>query len=535
MEKDKKDVFVHFLNREMYRSLGISYLSGVNEAIRILLLSCKGKLYIPWSSLWESAKSNDLDYRFFKMAYDTGQVEVVSDCITLDEFLERNAELYSFDYNRYGDIYFNKINELRFITPTVIKPKGATLILSENIEAWANGSDLGLIVSNDADVLSANKHIITKTNREREGKALTVSLFSEHLQKQSQRYAIARLLSTYYIKDYCQSLKADIATGINQIALYDNLSELFPFFDVALLYNILEKAGLNIGFIKNHNYHGWERILTCRRSGALAQIQDLIRDIIKLCLIGLENNRNESTRFRREEIYQYLFTQTKDLQLKKIGGYIRGFEVEVLSANIQRMKESIENNNYVVSNRNTQLHKQVRRKGMQEMENRLFISHSSLDEEYVKIFVSFLEGIGMNESQILCTSIAGYGIPLGEDIYDFLKEQFNNFYLHVFFILSKNYYNSPASLNEMGAAWVLQKEYTSILLPDFSFSEIKGAVDARKNSIKLGGNESIISDLLNQLRDKLQAEFKLPAIHESKWERLKKDLFDGIRNISKKV
>lgn len=52
-------------------------------------------------------------------------------------------------------------------------------------------------------------------------------------------------------------------------------------------------------------------------------------------------------------------------------------------------------------------------------------------------------------------------------------------------MLSKNYYESTACLNEMGATWILHKQYQTILLPGFEFKEIEGAINPRSISFKL--------------------------------------------------
>ncbi len=58
----------------------------------------------------------------------------------------------------------------------------------------------------------------------------------------------------------------------------------------------------------------------------------------------------------------------------------------------------------------------------------------------------------MPDGSFICTSVPGYGISEGAKIYDWLKKQFQNYDLRVLYVLSKNYYASPACLNEMGAA-----------------------------------------------------------------------------------
>lgn len=149
---------------------------------------------------------------------------------------------------------------------------------------------------------------------------------------------------------------------------------------------------------------------------------------------------------------------------------------------------------------------------------KIFISHSSKDEKYVSALVDLLCDIGLNTEHIFCSSVPGYGIPLDHDIYDFLKQQFQEHDLHVFFILSDNYYDSPACLNEMGATWILQKNYTSILLPGFEFRKIDGAINPRKIAIKLDGAQDDLKEKLGQLKDNLIAEFGLPNLPSVRWE-----------------
>lgn len=155
---------------------------------------------------------------------------------------------------------------------------------------------------------------------------------------------------------------------------------------------------------------------------------------------------------------------------------------------------------------------------------KIFISHSSKDIKYVSALVELLCDIGLNADHIFCSSVPGYGIPLDYDIYDFLKQQFQQHNLHVIFVLSANYYESPACLNEMGAAWILQNNYTSILLPSFNFREIEGAINPRKIAIKLDGNPEDLKERLGQLKDNVITEFGLPNLPDTRWEK-KRDLF----------
>lgn len=161
---------------------------------------------------------------------------------------------------------------------------------------------------------------------------------------------------------------------------------------------------------------------------------------------------------------------------------------------------------------------------MPQKSPKIFISHSSKDKDYVSCIVDFLEDIGLTQEQLFCSSISGYGIPLDEDIYDYLKQQFQEHNLHVILILSDNYYQSVACMNEMGAAWILQNKYTTILLPGFEFREIKGAINPRKIGLKLDGDLIEVKEKLGQLKDALAQEFGLASIPDVRWEH-KRDTF----------
>lgn len=158
----------------------------------------------------------------------------------------------------------------------------------------------------------------------------------------------------------------------------------------------------------------------------------------------------------------------------------------------------------------------------------LFISHSSEDIKYIDCFVKFLEELGFDDENMFCSSVDGYGIPWGADIYDYLEKKFTNpnNELVVLFMLSNNYYASPACLNEMGAAWVLKKDYRSILLPGFEFEEIKGAIDPRKVAIRL--DDKKLRMKLNDVKKQLSELFGLDGVKDTKWDKIRETLIEKI-------
>lgn len=149
----------------------------------------------------------------------------------------------------------------------------------------------------------------------------------------------------------------------------------------------------------------------------------------------------------------------------------------------------------------------------------IFISHSSKNKDQVAKIADLLRSINLSPRRdIFCSSLPGYGIPNGANIFDFLRERFLNYDLHIIFVHSPEYYESAVSLNEMGAAWVLKSNATSLLLPGFDFSGMKGAIGSDSIAIKLDGNQSEVKDRLNQLRRELEAEFNIPDNEDIIWE-----------------
>ena len=157
--------------------------------------------------------------------------------------------------------------------------------------------------------------------------------------------------------------------------------------------------------------------------------------------------------------------------------------------------------------------------------DRVFISHSSLDKDVVGPFVKMLSYIGLDRNRLFCSSIDGYGIPQRENIYDFLKREFTQKNTFVVMIMSDNYYNSKPSLNEMGAAWAMSKEYVSILIKGFEFSQIEGAVDAQKIGFKIEDKYR-----LDEFKDNILKELRLPQVPN--WSTIRDRFLQEIEDVN---
>lgn len=160
---------------------------------------------------------------------------------------------------------------------------------------------------------------------------------------------------------------------------------------------------------------------------------------------------------------------------------------------------------------------------------KVFVSHSSKDAKYVVPLVQLLNDIGVkkNDDSIFCSSLPGYDIPHGENIYDFLKRELNQSNVMVLFVLSHNYYNSPPSLNEMGAAWINSKESNFILTPNFEFNKIEGAINPTQISLKMNDSNG-----LDKFKDKIVEILNLEGTDYRIWAQDKQKFLAQIEEIS---
>ena len=312
----KERIFIHFLNRELYRGVGIRKLKNSNYIFKVIFLCTDKIMIIPLSSIWESIHATDLDLDFLYSMYESRQVEVCSDCVTVEEFLYRNRSMYEFDKSRYNNIYFKVYKRLLNIYPTMLKPISATEGLSSMIDSWDETS-IQLPIK-DKLTINKNKLIIQRINYERENRALTISLFNNKLMSKQDNYSVARFLSAAYISNYCRWLSADIITGIGSgIEFFDFLSEDYPYNDLAFLQFILYTAGVRKEFFYSRNIRFWNKILECRALFSLSDISKLISNIIS-CSIMHVSFVSVVEKCCVRQLCQYISSKCHQLNIKEI-------------------------------------------------------------------------------------------------------------------------------------------------------------------------------------------------------------------------
>ena len=146
---------------------------------------------------------------------------------------------------------------------------------------------------------------------------------------------------------------------------------------------------------------------------------------------------------------------------------------------------------------------------------RIFISHASKDGELIGKFVDsiFLLGMGMDSEIIAYTSREDTGVPAGESIPQFIQDNIACADI-VLLMISDNYKSSEVCLNEMGAAWALNKHIIQILLPNTSFDKL-GWLCSLDKALKIDDADSI-DGLCEVFADKLDIGIKPSAWNRNK-------------------
>lgn len=148
---------------------------------------------------------------------------------------------------------------------------------------------------------------------------------------------------------------------------------------------------------------------------------------------------------------------------------------------------------------------------------RVFISHSSEDQDLVNRFVDSILLLGMNidASLIAYTSREDMGVAPGENIPKYIRDNIACADI-VLLMISDNYKTSAVCLNEMGAAWALNRTIVQILLPNTSFDKL-GWLCSLDKSVKINDSNAI-DGLCEVFENKLDVRVKL-----SSWNRYKED------------
>ncbi len=222
----------------------------------------------------------------------------------------------------------------------------------------------------------------------------------------------------------------------------------------------------------------------------------------------------ESTEFEHFEKLEFyypaiVFTASTDYTNDHLRVFREDYKILIDSINqyIEELQEEEDTGEKAADDLKT-----VKTNGFKKL-TRIFISHSSKDANFVEEIIDLLEAIGIESTQIFCSSFEGYGLDLGDNFLDVIKDELSSDCL-VLFLISENFNKSPVCLCEMGATWVLTKEHIPILIPPVDYSNIKGVLPSTQG-LKI--NEPL---KFNLLKEKIEKLFNLKnKTSMSTWER----------------
>ena len=158
---------------------------------------------------------------------------------------------------------------------------------------------------------------------------------------------------------------------------------------------------------------------------------------------------------------------------------------------------------------------------------RIFISHSSRDEEIIKAFIDdiLIGSLMVKISDIFCTTTDGTKIHSGEDWRNAIKEHLINAKI-TFLLITPNYKESEICLNEMGAAWVLSGQTIPLIIEPINFE----SVGILQNVLQV---EKLLDETsLDRIKDVLQDYSIINAseIKSDRWTAKKKEFLEKINN-----
>lgn len=161
---------------------------------------------------------------------------------------------------------------------------------------------------------------------------------------------------------------------------------------------------------------------------------------------------------------------------------------------------------------------------------KIFISHKSEDEAFVKALVKLLRlYIGSEAEKIFCSSVPTYKIGIGKEIFPEIKSQFEGNDIFMIIVHSPRYYQSSVCLNEMGAAWIQDTECYSFLTADCEYDDLKGVIDRKYISIKVNAKDA--KDRMNEFMEKVIDFFNMPKPDFSTFSQWESDRNEFLKEV----
>ncbi len=143
---------------------------------------------------------------------------------------------------------------------------------------------------------------------------------------------------------------------------------------------------------------------------------------------------------------------------------------------------------------------------------KLFISHSSNDADVAEAIIDLLRAaLNLSAEEIRCTSVDGYGLPIGSDTDDQLRKEI--FDTKVFMgLISYDSLNSAYVMFELGARWGSNKYLAPLLCPGIETSILQSPLTSL-NALSCSNNAHL-QQLVVDVGNKLEMKASSPAAYQ---------------------
>lgn len=243
------NLFLHFLNRELLRSVGHTPPKDYFEP-ELKILCCSTNTFL-FSNFSNTIEGEYLSSAFFRDLIQAEIIKFYAEKNTLAEYWESSALRYSFDKERYP--YLKEIqNGIINLEPHVVRDFSMTKKLKSRLFFLNQTKDEKYNLISTHDAKNAYWDLVKKLAYHQGEEAVTMSLVSKLSSpaksgsKLTLDNLLGRLLSQLYLEEIIQPIQADITTGIKGLFYFDQSSRNFPIYDIYLLNLIFKVCGFDI-------------------------------------------------------------------------------------------------------------------------------------------------------------------------------------------------------------------------------------------------------------------------------------------------
>lgn len=239
-------IFLHFINRELYRGYSITPdFSRIYNYIEALSLSQCVKIVCNVAQIHEFLQQAAPVVELLKCLRECNFLQTLSQVQSNEEFIESRQKLYFFDKERYP-MYFDEYSKIQNLPLSLQTTKDTTIGLQKRILDLRE-DDLFTLTLVTPDQLEKFSHLLPKIQQaiiRRDGKAITSSLVVKAIEpnNRTDQMMIARYISMEYINHYADSLKATVPSGLPEIKL-TQIESGFPLIDIEIILHLLKTLG----------------------------------------------------------------------------------------------------------------------------------------------------------------------------------------------------------------------------------------------------------------------------------------------------